>query len=234
MEEHQETSFYTPKSRGAWRFLDEDLKSELDGYLDEEHRGIARVFELYGIWSHADVGSNFRALLTKLDVDSMSRARIISDLKFAIGKKEPEIPSAFGASLDSLKVEEENKDGWIEIIYDAYYRCLPAGWVHPQRGKSLYEIRRKLSLFNCLYKISYLVHLSRSIFLYSSSASSILKSFILTGIRPPSAIIISLCSSFLSFSPPNIDKSVSNTFLFLCCLFFLPWLWVTTRQTSSR
>ena len=102
MEEHQETSFYTQKSREAWRFLDDDLKSALDGYLDEEHRGVARVFELYRIWSHADVGSNFRALLTKLDVDSMSWARIISDLKCVIGEKKPEIPSVFGASLDSL------------------------------------------------------------------------------------------------------------------------------------
>ena len=118
-----------------------------------------KAFKLYAVWSHVDVDSKFRALLTILDADSMIRARLISDLKFAIEEKNQEIPSVFGVSLNSLKVEEENKDGWINIIYDAYCRGLPIRWISPQYCKCLNEILRKLSLFNCFNQFQCIVHL---------------------------------------------------------------------------
>ena len=104
----------------------------------------------------------------------MNRAIIISDLKFAIGEKESEISSVYNASLDSFKMEKENKDEWIKNICDAYYRYLPIRWIPPHF---------------CHIRFISIHHLS----------NPFLNLLLLLFLHPLSVLIISLCFLFNSF-----------------------------------
>ena len=147
MEAAQETFFYTPECGRTWRFLDNVHNSTQNGDWSAENRGIAEVYELEWVWSHANVDANFKNLLNQLDIDATNQDSIISDLKLAIGGKELNIPSLFEASHDTLEMEEESNDEWPEIIYEAYYSGVPVEQIPRRYNKRLCEVQTIISLF---------------------------------------------------------------------------------------
>ena len=215
MEAAQETFFYTPECGRTWKFLDNVHNSTQDGDWSAENRGIAEVFELRGVWSHANVDANFKNLLNQLDIDATNQDSIISDLKLAIGGKELSIPSLFEASHDTLEMEEESNDEWPEIIYKTYYSGVPVEQIPRRYNKRLCEVQTTISLFKKNLRKIHQNNYSSSLFLSSLSPSSMFISFDLLDFDWRFNLLWFNKLSSLFCTSSNTEKSALNAVLFL-------------------